>query len=101
MDASLIPHPVLVDALAAAAERAGVPWQWKRTTFGGTDGGAVHQVREGVPTAVLSVPCRYIHGPTAVMSLADFEGARRTVAEFLAGLDQVWRRMSQERGISA
>jgi len=58
-------------------------------------------VREGVPTAVLSVPCRYIHGPAAVMSLADFESARRTVEAFLAELDRVWHRMTKERGLSA
>lgn len=99
MDASIIPNRVMVEGLIEAAERAGVPWQWKRTTFGGTDGGAVHKEREGVPTAVLSVPCRYIHGPAAVMNLADFEAARRTVASFLAHLDGVWARIMEERGM--
>lgn len=101
MDASLIADRIMVEELIAAAERAGVPWQWKGTTMGGTDGGAVHRVREGVPTAVLSVPCRYIHGPAAVMSLADFESARRTVEAFLAELERVWHRMTKERGLSA
>src|SRR5690606_36334502 len=43
MDATLLPNKAMVRALMEAAEEAGVRWQWKRTTFGGTDGGAVHQ----------------------------------------------------------
>ena len=37
-----------------------------------------------VATAVLNVPCRYIHSPSSVASLADVDAAYRLVNAFLA-----------------
>ncbi|MDD4690247.1 MAG: M42 family metallopeptidase [Eubacteriales bacterium] len=48
-----------------------IPWQFKQTTMGGNDAGAIHIARGGIKTAVLSVPCRYIHSPISVASLDD------------------------------
>ena len=42
------------------------------TWRGGTDGGAIHTARTGVPTMTLSAPCRYIHSPTALLNLDDY-----------------------------
>lgn len=88
MDRAHIPPRWLVDRLAAAAERRGVPYQWKRTTAGGTDAGPIHLSRTGVPTAVVSVPCRYIHSPCAVMSRRDFDAAQQLVRGFLEDLGE-------------
>ncbi|ADU51800.1 Cellulase [Thermaerobacter marianensis DSM 12885] len=88
MDRTVIPPRWLTDRLVAAAERRGIPYQWKRTTFGGTDAGRIHQVRAGVPSAVVSVPCRYIHSPCAVMSRQDFENAQQLVRGFLEDLNE-------------
>ena len=88
MDRTHIPPRWLVDRLAAAAERRGIPYQWKRTTFGGTDAGRIHLTRAGVPSAVVSVPCRYIHSPCAVMSQSDFRGAQELVRGFLEDLSE-------------
>ena len=88
MDRAHIPPRWLVDRLAAAAERRHLPYQWKRTTAGGTDAGPIHLSRTGVPTAVVSVPCRYIHGPCAVISCQDFEAAQGLVRGFLEDLGE-------------
>ncbi|HLT58457.1 MAG TPA: M42 family metallopeptidase [Limnochordales bacterium] len=95
MDATHIPARPLVDGLVAAAESAGIPWQWKRTTFGGTDAGSIHLTRAGVPAATVSVPCRYIHSPCAFMSLRDFENTRRLLAAFLEDVPRVAERLAQ------
>ncbi|MBI5522747.1 MAG: M20/M25/M40 family metallo-hydrolase [Desulfarculus sp.] len=63
----------LVESLEQAAAQAGVPCQRKLPPYGGTDAGAIHQSRGGVPTAVLSVPARYIHTPVSLLNLADLE----------------------------
>lgn len=63
----------LVESLEQAARQAGLPCQRKLPPFGGTDAGAIHQSRGGVPTAVLSVPARYIHTPVSLLNLADLE----------------------------
>ena len=40
---------------------------------GGNDGGVIQRAREGIPTLVLSVPCRYIHSPSSVVKYSDVE----------------------------
>jgi putative aminopeptidase FrvX len=39
----------------------------------GTDADAVHFSRSGVPTAVVSIPLRYMHSPVELVQLADVE----------------------------
>ena len=72
MDRSFIADRRLVDLLISTAEREAISYQFKRPGLGGTDAGAVHLTREGVPSGVVSVPTRYIHAPAAVLNLADF-----------------------------
>lgn len=73
MDRTLIVDPRLVQYILAKAEENGIPWQYKQPGMGSTDGGPIHMVREGMPTAVVSVPCRYIHSPTAMLSKQDYK----------------------------
>jgi len=72
MDASMIANRPLVDLLVETAKAETIPYQFKRPGIGGTDGGAIHLARAGIPSAVVSVPGRYIHSPTTIIDLADF-----------------------------
>ena len=91
MDRSFIAHRPLLDLLIATAEAAGLPWQFKRPGIGGTDAGAIHLTRAGVPTAVVSVPARYIHSPAAIIDLADFWHTHQLVQAVLPRLaEQSW-----------
>jgi putative aminopeptidase FrvX len=72
MDRSFIADRRLVDLLVTTAETESIPHQFKRPGIGGTDAGAVHQARAGVPAVAVSVPARYIHAPAAILDLADF-----------------------------
>ena len=58
--------------------------QFKQPGIGGTDAGALHLAREGVPSVTVAVPCRYIHSPVALLSLEDFENTVRLVRGSLA-----------------
>jgi len=82
-DKTIVVNPRMVQALEAAAERAGVDYQYKTPRFGGTNAGAIHQSRAGVLTGVLSVPCRYIHSPFGILRLGDFEATVKTAVEFV------------------
>lgn len=82
-DRSTVVHPAMLQALIDAGERAGVPYQMKRTTFGGTDAGSMHRAGRGIPTGIVSVPCRYIHTPAAMLSLDDVENTKRLMQAFL------------------
>ncbi|MFH1085751.1 MAG: M42 family peptidase, partial [Chloroflexota bacterium] len=77
---------------AEAAQAEGIPYQFTRAAAGGTDAGAMHLAREGVPSAVVAVPCRYIHAPVSLLSLNDFD---HTVALMKAALHRL------ERGLGA
>jgi putative aminopeptidase FrvX len=83
MDGGLIADRRVNELLATAAAEAGVAYQWKRTAAGGTDAGRIHLTRGGVPSAVVSVPCRYIHAPCAVAAEADMRAAVRLLQAFL------------------
>ena len=88
MDQATIAHPVLVQALASVARRHDIPFQWRRTTLGANDAGTIHTSRTGVPSASVSVPCRYIHGPVALASLRDLEAVVRLITAFLQELPE-------------
>ena len=71
-DGSLITDPRVLSFLRETASANDIPYQLK--TFGGsaTDGGVIHTAQTGLPTMILSVPCRYIHSPTALLNLDDY-----------------------------
>ncbi len=73
MDRASIANGELYRELMELAEKKGVAHQVKRGATGGNDAGAYQRSREGVRTCVLSVPCRYIHGPSSVAKLSDIE----------------------------
>ncbi len=73
MDNASIADTALYAELLKIAEENGIRHQVKRGVTGGNDAGAFQRSREGVRTCVLSVPCRYIHGPSSVASLEDVD----------------------------
>ena len=83
LDNSLICHPGVVKAMEEAAERAGAKYQREVLTAGGTDAGAIQRSRGGVPSGVLSIPCRYVHSPNEVVSLNDMEDGVKLLVELL------------------
>ncbi len=85
MDRSMVATPCVRDALIAAAERAGVPYQREVLPFGGTDGGAIQHARGGIPTGALSIPCRYVHSACEVIDMRDMDGALAILKEFVGG----------------
>ncbi|MFS8628037.1 MAG: M42 family metallopeptidase [Limnochordales bacterium] len=70
-DRSLITHRGLRELLVQCAEEEGIPYQMEVLPSGGTDAGAIHVTRTGVPSGVLSIPTRYLHTPAEMVDLAD------------------------------
>lgn len=82
-------HPVVFEGLVEAAEQAGIPYTIQaaaRATM--TDADAIHLSRDGVATAVVSVPNRYMHSPNEIVSLTDLDSTARLIAEYIRGLDE-------------
>ena len=72
-DFGLITHPKVLRWLIDSAEETGVPYQLEAGMHGSTDAARISLTREGIPSGVLSVPVRYIHSTTSVLSLEDVE----------------------------
>jgi putative aminopeptidase FrvX len=80
-DNSIIVNPSLVAFIEQIAERSRIPWQHKIPLTGSTDAGAIHLTGKGVLTGIISIPCRYIHSPSSVIDLQDFEHTVSLVIE--------------------
>jgi endoglucanase len=89
MDRSVIADRRLVGLLVDTAEKSSIPYQFKQPGMGGTDAGAINLSREGVPSAVVSVPSRNIHCPACLLSLNDLENTVRLMREALAHVPHV------------
>jgi len=83
MDRSFIADRRLVDLLVETAREEGIRYQFKKAAAGGTDAGAIHLSREGVPAVTVAVPCRNIHAPVSILSLNDLENTHRLMAAAL------------------
>jgi putative aminopeptidase FrvX len=74
--------PVMFGLIRSTAERLGMPFTVRavgRDT--GTDADAVHLASEGVATALVSVPNRYMHSPNEMVSLEDLDRCATLIAE--------------------
>jgi endoglucanase len=80
-DAGLIVHPKVLRFLVETAEENKIPYQLETGLAGTTDAARIALTRNGVPSGVISVPTRYIHSPTSLLSMIDTENAiKLTVA---------------------
>ena len=81
-------HPLVFELLHDAGEAEGIPFTLESLGKGtGTDADAIHLSRAGIPTGLVSVPCRYMHSPVEMVSLADVDGAARLIAAFARRLE--------------
>ncbi len=83
MDSSVIADRRIIQGLIETATENELKYQFRRTSFGGTDAGRVHLTKEGISSAVISVPCRYIHSPVSMMNLSDYETLTELLDKYL------------------
>ena len=81
-DGSMIANKDLVQQIIEIAEKEEIDYQFRKSTRAGTDGGAIHLTKEGIPTATISVPCRYIHSPASLINLNDYQNTIKLVDQF-------------------
>lgn len=84
MDRSMITDPRLLRYLRETARTNNIPFQHKTALGGGTDAGRIHVSNAGVPSVVISVPCRYIHSPAAVLNRKDYDNTLRLIQAALS-----------------
>jgi putative aminopeptidase FrvX len=74
-------NQALFELLHQAAEDEKIPFTLEATSRAtGTDADAVHLSRGGIPTALVSIPIRYMHSPVELVQLDDVESCARLIA---------------------
>lgn len=82
-DKSVISNPKVNNRLIKNAEHEEIQYQYKKPRYGGTDAGKIQFSRRGVPSTVVSVPCRYIHSPTSLLKLDDIYKTIQLIEAFI------------------
>lgn len=84
-------HPAMFDRLVETAKAHELTHQIEYVAGAtGTDAWAIQVAREGIPTALLSLPLRYMHTSVETLSARDMERTGRLMALFIAGLDEAF-----------
>jgi len=80
-------HPALFKALKELADGLEIPYAVEVTPgHSGTDAIATQVTAEGIPSAIIGLPLRYMHTPVEVVAIKDIQRAGRLMAEFIVGL---------------
>ncbi len=88
-DGDTLSDPRLVRHFSETAQVEGIPYQFRQPGSGGTDAGAIHKARAGIPSVSVSVPHRYSHTAASIAHLDDWKNT-------LALLHAALRRLTPE-----
>ncbi len=81
-------HPGMCRAFTQAADKAGIKYSLEvMPQHSGTDAYAMQITAEGIPTAVIGIPLRYMHSAVETVSLADIRQTGHLLAEMAFSLD--------------
>lgn len=81
-------HPQVVQRLMDAAEENNIPLQHEPSSRRtGTDTDSIFRVRAGVPSALVSVPLRYMHSTVEVVDTEDIEQCISWLVAFVNALE--------------
>jgi putative aminopeptidase FrvX len=84
-----IVHRGVFNRLIEVAEAKGIPYTIEAApSRTATDGDDIAKARSGVPTAVVSIPNRYMHSANEVIDLADLEQVIALITAFILSLDK-------------
>ena len=86
-------HPIMYSRLVEVAHANEIAYQVDPLPgASGTDAWAMQVTREGLPTALVSIPLRYMHTSVETLALKDVDRIGRLLALFIAGLDEAFAR---------
>ncbi len=88
-DSSTISDPRLVKYLLQTAEKNDIPCQLRQPGGGGTDAGAIHKQRAGIPSVSVSIPHRYPHTGVQVARMQDWLNTLKLMQAALQGLKDI------------
>tara|TARA_R110002096_G_scaffold431342_1_gene646482 strand:+ start:4199 stop:5269 length:1071 start_codon:yes stop_codon:yes gene_type:complete len=70
-------HPLVVERLMELAKETNIPLQHEASSrFTGTDTDSIYHQRGGIPSALISLPLRYMH---SIVEMADFDDVEKVI----------------------
>jgi endoglucanase len=85
-DGATLSDPRLLRHLQETADAEKIPYQIRQPGGGGTDAGAIHRARAGVPSVSISVPTRYLHTAMSLCRAKDWENTIHLLSAALSRL---------------
>lgn len=80
-------HPKLREKIVEVGEEYNIPFQYEIDPGPtGTDARAIQITREGIPTLLLSIPLKYMHTSTELISLKDIKSSAKLLARFISSI---------------
>lgn len=86
-DRTMITHRGIREFLLDTAEANDIPYQYF-VSQGGTDAGRVHIANDGVPSAVIGIPSRYIHTSASMIHVDDYAAAKELLVKLVETTDK-------------
>lgn len=83
MDGGTVYDRGLFELLRTLAGENGIPWQTKEYVSGGTDARVIQRTKTGVRVAAISAAVRYLHSPSSVAAIPDFEHIEALALRFI------------------
>jgi endoglucanase len=84
-------HPLMHSRLVETAKANEISYQVDPLPgASGTDAWAMQVIREGIPTALISIPLRYMHTSVETLALKDLDRVGRLLALFISSLDETF-----------
>jgi endoglucanase len=76
-------HPLVIRRIMEVAERQGIALQHESSSrYSGTDTDVIFNTRDGIPSALISFPLRYMHSVVEMCDLRDIQRTIELVAAF-------------------
>ncbi len=85
-DSSTLSDPRIIRFLAKTGDELAIPYQFRQPGGGGTDAGAIHKQRAGIPSVSVSVPGRYAHTAALLVRVEDWQNTLRLISAALQRL---------------
>jgi len=80
-------HPAVIARLLEVAQRLNIPIQHESSSrYSGTDTDVIFETREGIPSALISLPLRYMH---SVVEMADLNDVKQVIELLTAFVESV------------
>lgn len=86
-DRTMVTHRGIREFVLDTAESNNIKYQYF-VSQGGTDAGRVHIANEGVPSAVIGIPSRYIHTSASIIHVDDYAAAKELLIKLVEQTDQ-------------